>query len=67
MCEPGQADERMTVLAPAVNGAGIQVIDGKVKRCPVDFDEDDCLAPHEPTAWSSPIFLNYPKPTNPAN
>ena len=32
----------------------------EVDLCPgPDGAEDDCLAPHEPMAWSSPIFVDY--------
>lgn len=45
---------------PGINAAGIRVVEGKTLRCPDDFPGEDCLAPHEPRAWSSPIFVEAP-------
>ena len=33
-----------------------------VHPCPEDGREDDCLAPSEPRAWSSPIFADFAGP-----
>jgi hypothetical protein len=50
---------------PGVNGGGIRCerdatgnCVGEVKLCGGD-PKDDCLAEHEPRAWSSPIFLDW--------
>jgi len=52
--------------APAVNAAGLRCeYDEKGECVKVNLcgasgtDDDDCLAGHEPRAWSSPIFVDY--------
>jgi hypothetical protein len=50
--------------APKVNGGQLRCerdAEGdctRVDLCGAD-DSDDCLAPHEPRAWSSPIYVDY--------
>jgi len=50
--------------APKINAAQLRCerdAEGsctKVDLCGTD-DADDCLAPHEPRAWSSPIYVDY--------
>ncbi|NIV45702.1 MAG: hypothetical protein GWN46_02140 [Gammaproteobacteria bacterium] len=52
--------------APAVNAAGLRCEYDekgecvKVNPCGAPgTEDDDCLAEHEPRAWSSPIFVDY--------
>jgi hypothetical protein len=52
--------------APGVNAANLRCEKDaqgacvKVNLCGgVGADQDDCLAEHEPRAWSSPIFVDY--------
>jgi hypothetical protein len=53
--------------APAINAGGLRCerdAEGRctsVTRCGFDAT-DDCLAPREPRAWSSPIFVDYAGP-----
>jgi hypothetical protein len=56
--------------APAVNGANLRAeldADGNVVRtrpCYADWRtaaDDDCLAPAQERAWSSPIFVDQPR------
>ena len=53
--------------APAINGGNLRCerdAEGNclsVEPCPGPGGAaDDCLAPHEPRAWSSPIFVDWP-------
>ena len=53
---------------PGVNAGGVRCArdaEGRcteVQLCPGPAgDDDDCLAPHEPRAWSSPIFVDWPE------
>jgi len=50
--------------APAINAAGVRCRYDESGRCveadPCNDDDDECLAPHEPKAWSSPIFVDRP-------
>ena len=55
--------------APAINAANLRCeYDGegrcaKVDLCnDTDTVDDDCLAEHEPRAWSSPIFVDFATP-----
>jgi hypothetical protein len=49
--------------APAINAGGVRCSDDASGACEsVDLCSqpgDDCLAPHEPRAWSSPIFVDW--------
>jgi hypothetical protein len=54
---------------PGINAAGLRCEydeEGRcirVQRCPGSEDpSDDCLAEHEPRAWSSPIFVDHASP-----
>jgi hypothetical protein len=53
--------------APAVNADGVRCRYDEAGRCieanlcgDPDAPDDDCLAEHEPKAWSSPIFVDRP-------
>jgi hypothetical protein len=52
--------------SPAVNADGLRCDDeGNCRPCYGDYrtsPEDDCLAPTEERAWSSPIYLRYVAP-----
>ncbi len=51
--------------APGINAANLRCDRDeagacvKVSTCP-EAEGDECLAPHEPRAWSSPIFISQP-------
>jgi hypothetical protein len=53
--------------APGINAGGVRCRYDEAGRC-VDVnlcggsgtEQDDCLSPHEPRAWSSPIFVDQP-------
>jgi hypothetical protein len=50
--------------APAVNAGGVRCEYDAAGRC-IDADlcrdpDSDCLETHEPKAWSSPIFVDWP-------
>jgi len=53
--------------APTINGDGLRCERDAtgactgVNACGTDYG-DDCLAPNEPRAWSSPIYLDYAAP-----
>jgi len=55
--------------APAINAANLRCEYDAEGRCvkvdlcnDVDGLDDDCLAEHEPRAWSSPIFVDFAAP-----
>ncbi len=57
---------------PGINAGGLRCETDRngrcisVTMCPgPDGEKDDCLASHQPRAWSSPIYLN-PAPSQPA-
>jgi len=49
---------------PGINAGGVRCRYDDAGRCvDVDLcqaDDDECLAPYEPKAWSSPIFVDRP-------
>ena len=57
---------------PAINAGNLRCErDGSgtcsdVDLCDGSEGDGDCLAPHEPRAWSSPIYVDYAAPASPA-
>jgi hypothetical protein len=49
---------------PGINAGGVRCRTDDAGRCVevalCEDDDDECLAPHEPRAWSSPIFVDRP-------
>jgi hypothetical protein len=56
----------MEASAPGVNAGGLRCERDAIGNCTKvalcgDSVRDDCLADHEPRAWSSPIYLDWPR------
>ena len=56
--------------APAINAGGASCEydeDGNCVRANLCEGDDDCLAEHEPRAWSSPIWVDFDRPEGAAD